>query len=1049
MREEAFKQWMQAQGNAPNTISTRLSDARRVERFYGDLDDLYERDGFESVIRELTYSADDAAAGRPNQSRIPTEGDLYKSLASYKGVLSIYRQFIEGTKADQKQADKIREYARAQFIEPARAQGLSEARINVSDVHKEMALENAYPAVCSALGGPKFLSVANVHLVSRDGPEVSSTVSFLFGIEAAAAWNVTAAEAMLAARYRNRDVDNQKMVSFNLPDGRAIALQRDIEKVQLWLEDGEGTTPPPAQQFQSYGAGRNRHSNLPGRLKHDPPADLATLGFPGPVLSVRVASAGELDTLLDWYEGASMLDRAALTRLKERFQALYPDFVDFTQVSGGYWSDERGYKNKAIAAALAAITASDDETDEELGKRLLDILVPSGLLHRYMATSLRKRRQAHPGVLEEAAGRLVRSDRPADAIAEFLKAAWPILSEGQDRALPFGDSRTIPSMLLALVRPDKAFGINSDPLSRAAEAVLGRRLFKNEILSPPEYEDACAFARELQRVMRDDWDWNPNDLWDVQGFIYAAHRKDIPAIDQQGSEPGMATAQTIRPTNLILYGPPGTGKTYETAAHAVELCDGGLPKGRAAIMERYRELVTRKRVAFVTFHQSYSYEDFVEGLRPETGNDESSSDGGSGGFSLRPVPGIFRRIAELALANKGNSDAPISLDPNRATFKMSLGRHDEAEGDQLYKESIEGGYVVLGYGGDIDWSDVKYDSYEEIRTRWKQENPDAQNTDPNIVQLAQIRSHMDVGSLIIVSKGRDTFRAIGRVVGPYEFHPGYLREYNHRRAVEWLWHDAKGLPVDLIYPRKFQMQSLYQLYRDDIDWPALEQIVAGGSRGADMLPRPPEPYVLIVDEINRGNIAKIFGELITLIEPDKRLGEENELSVTLPYSGDPFGVPGNLHILGTMNTADRSIALLDTALRRRFRFKELMPRPDLLDEFVEGVRLRALLMALNGRIEFLFDRDHQIGHAYFMGCKSKTEVDDVIQSKVIPLLAEYFYEDWEKVRQALGETEDQGGFIIRESIPDPRGGAADYAAERWRYRVRDSFSLAAYAQLTG
>ena len=170
-------------------------------------------------------------------------------------------------------------------------------------------------------------------------------------------------------------------------------------------------------------------------------------------------------------------------------------------------------------------------------------------------------------------------------------------------------------------------------------------------------------------------------------------------------------------------------------------------------------------------------------------------------------------------------------------------------------------------------------------------------------------------------------------------------------------------------------------------------------------------FVLIIDEINRGNIAKIFGELITLIEDSRRLGADDETKVTLPYSKDSFGVPNNLYLIGTMNTADRSIQLLDTALRRRFDFVEMMPKPELISDNVEGVNCKRMLEEMNKRITTLLDREHQIGHTYLLGVDDMAGLSDSFQNKIFPLLQEYFFDDWAKIRAVLGGN----SFVVEQS----------------------------------
>lgn len=520
-----------------------------------------------------------------------------------------------------------------------------------------------------------------------------------------------------------------------------------------------------------------------------------------------------------------------------------------------------------------------------------------------------------------------------------------------------------------------------------------------------------------------------------------------PQSDEPHARRPFASGDTdpMNPTNLILHGPPGTGKTYQTASEALRLCGEDVPDNRDDIMAAYNRLRAENRIEFVTFHQSTSYEDFVEGRQPTT---EGSEEGSGTGFRLETVPGIFRRISRRAAGATAlpSGERAITLE-GRQAFKMSIGRAGDPADEHLFTTAIEEGCMLIGWEN-IDFGDDKfsdpYEILEACRERGTREGePNLQSGQVNQVHI--FRNQVQVGDIIVVSKGNSRFRAIGEVTGEYDYAPADGVRYSHRRAVNWLWVDEDGLPVSEINDKTFSMSSIYKLSADRLKVSALERFMNSGEehesdRGASL------PFVLIIDEINRANISKVFGELITLIEPDKRLGMPNALTVRLPYSVEEFGVPANLHILGTMNTADRSIALLDTALRRRFEFREMLPQPQLKAMRDAGDRcgldLPEILTVLNERIEYLYDREHQIGHAYFVNCTTREEVDAVMRYKVIPLLAEYFFEDWSKVAAVLGDdTSDEGplrgGFMNRDVLRAPPGMTDVDDMLRFRWSLRE------------
>jgi 5-methylcytosine-specific restriction protein B len=501
---------------------------------------------------------------------------------------------------------------------------------------------------------------------------------------------------------------------------------------------------------------------------------------------------------------------------------------------------------------------------------------------------------------------------------------------------------------------------------------------------------------------------------------------DTKTDDFKGTSMKSSTALPPKPMNIIFYGPPGTGKTFTTTRKAVELCipDWPASKGDSETKLKFDELKAEGRISFVSFHQSYGYEDFIEGLRPQTNP--------AGHISYSILPGAFKKSCTSArltsLVAPGLSGKPLKA---RGIYKMSLGASRNNEGVEVFRYCLENQCVLIGWGDDTDFSDCK--TLDDIVSLLKQESPDLETVKSQASFVHRLKHELKVGDIIIVSDGNRFFRAIAEVTGEYEFDED--GPFHQSRPVKWLAVFEGKRPVSEINPKDFTMKSLHALR--DVNYEALEKLI---TPKADT--HGPLPHVIVIDEINRANISKVFGELITLLEHDKR----EVTSVKLAYSGEEFSVPANLHVLGTMNTADRSIALLDTALRRRFEFIELPADPLHLPIDVEGINLRALLTSLNERIECLYDRDHTIGHAYLMNVETLDELKQAFRVKIIPLLQEYFYEDWSKVKAVLNDSADRFIETISTSPSVLKAFFQDFEPPL-RYRVRSEFEVEAFRNI--
>lgn len=521
--------------------------------------------------------------------------------------------------------------------------------------------------------------------------------------------------------------------------------------------------------------------------------------------------------------------------------------------------------------------------------------------------------------------------------------------------------------VFAALHPDKVTSTVIDDAFNKVARHLNKKFDLKLSLNGDWYERNTELKEALQDRLPHDYDPIRLNvaLWNIyQDLESKLKQKEI----QESSQNTYQTlANSSQPLNQILFGPPGTGKTYNTIERAVHAAEPEFTwNNRDELRAKYQDLIRHGRIRFVTFHQSFSYEDFVEGLTAHTDN---------GNLVYEKRLGIFRQIVKAAKEHRVSEvkDAATSFDECWEAFLSDLEDHPDG----------------------ID-----------IKTR---------------------RSHFTVTEVDANTIRFD--KSTGQSV-----------------------HTLSATTLEAVFNGDREIKGGLQPYYESL----VRRLKEIGKK-LDNKKVERQNYVLIIDEINRGNISRIFGELITLIEPSKRSGAPEALEVTLPLTGDRFSVPDNLYIIGTMNTADRSLSGLDLALRRRFDFIEMPPLPNTLaNVFVDGINIEKVLDVINRRITALLDKDHCIGHAYFIHLSENAGIDalaEVFKQKIIPLLQEYFFEDWQRIRWVLNDQSkpNEHAFIVKddginfdELFP---GDVQMNQRDRWRLNDKAFHSVDAYTQI--
>ncbi|MFM0348225.1 McrB family protein [Paraburkholderia sp. RL17-347-BIC-D] len=901
MREAEFKTWFETQSYTAGTISTQMSKVRKLDKAFGDLDSLYQRGEFDKLEADLKSG-----------SNLP-----------------------EGLGADGERRDlptSLRYYRK--FIEAEGSHGTAEMGLTPQDI-------------LDAIGRCDAAGSAEAYISRQEGLGPPKNFWLLHR----------------GKRYPSK------------------AIVRDA-----------------LRQIASDSLPRTRQCT----------ATLEALGF----------------VVIDW---------PAFQALRSTFLSRLSEFQNFRVQDGDYWTSERRYKDQAIEKVrLIAASFVDNRTAGEQIFRALSVegkgLPLSWRTHddfKNASATLRDR-------FYEVVATLARSEEePFVTITNGARALETLRTDGI-ASLRRGEVLSIAISVVGTIHPEAASWFQITRVEAMGKRLFGRKLFRHAQYDPADLDEFFHIMRELFALFAAEpsLSWEPADLFDVQGFILVA------LDDKWRNEESAQSAGTSETTDaaddsagVLQDGPYWfVGASYGGQDHVERFLSTGVWEIDSP-SERNREQIRRmqpgERIAIKSTYVRKNGLPFDNRGRT---------------VSVMQIKAVGTITANAGDGERISVDWEQSNSPREwyhYTYQPTI--WEVYPTNEMAQRLVR--FAFKGETQEYDWFLLKIPNWGGSPAE------EAPQADP------VKRSPLNLILYGPPGTGK-TYRSMAeavRLCRGLADSDGLLSEPTRRQELREAYEElrAQGQIGFVTFHQNYAYEDFIEGLRPHplVDGVGFTLKAESGilRRMAEAAEASAEEHVLVIDEINRANISKVFGELITLLEPDKRLGMEEGMRLTLPYSGARFGVPANLHIVGTMNTADRSIALLDTALRRRFEFRELMPDASLLGT-VEGIDLSALLTTINERIEYLFDREHQVGHAYFIRCKTRADVDEVMRHKVIPLLAEYFYEDWAKVAAVLGDGENgegdrEGLFIDRRQLKAPQGmGGDEDAAPRYRWRVRDTFA---------